>query len=118
MLWVAGLQRTEAERAEIVTAGARADQYSQPRHWAEQLSQIQIISGASVILTGLVWRGQSGTDTRMADDKGSLPPGWDMKFDARTGKLWVEIQTPRKDSYPYLQLLHQPLHQDNFLGGS
>jgi len=24
----------------------------------------------------------------MADDKGSLPPGWDMKFDARTGKFY------------------------------
>jgi len=24
----------------------------------------------------------------MADDKGSLPPGWDMKFDSRTGKFY------------------------------
>lgn len=35
-----------------LTAGARS--ILLPRHWAEQLSQIQIISGASVILTGLV----------------------------------------------------------------
>ena len=31
-------------------------------------------------------RGEDITQ-RMADDKSSLPPGWDMKFDARTAKL-------------------------------
>ena len=32
-------------------------------------------------------QGETGGHSRMADDKTSLPPGWDAKFDARTGKL-------------------------------
>ena len=49
---------------------------------------VRINSSAAAVSESRRIRGNQDTpDSTMADDKSSLPPGWDAKFDARTGKL-------------------------------